>query len=61
MTIEEKKKNVLDVFNTTAEKYIKYYGNDWEFIKEINEFIKSIIPNGKVLDLGCEMAIFRSI
>lgn len=53
MTIEEKKKNVLDVFNTTAEKYVEYFGDDWEFINEINSFINLIIPNGKVLDLGC--------
>lgn len=53
MTIEEKKKNVLDVFNTTAEKYVEYFGDDQEFINEINCFIDSVIPNGKVLDLGC--------
>ncbi len=53
MTIEEKKKNVLDVFNTTAEKYVEYFGDDWEFINEINGFINQVIPNGKVLDLGC--------
>lgn len=53
MTIEEKKKNVLDVFNTTAEKYVEHFGDDWEFINEINSFINSVIPNGKVLDLGC--------
>lgn len=53
MTIEEKKKNVLDVFNTTAEKYVEYFGDDWEFINEIDCFIDSVIPNGKVLDLGC--------
>lgn len=53
MTIEEKKKNVLDVFNITAERYVEYFGDDWEFINEINGFINSVIPNGKVLDLGC--------
>jgi len=53
MTIEEKKKNVLNVFNTTAEKYVEYFGDDWEFINEINAFISSVVPNGKILDLGC--------
>jgi len=45
MTAEEKKKNVLDVFNTTAEKYIECFGDDWEFINEINGFINSAAPN----------------
>ena len=53
MTIEEKKKNVLDIFNKTAEKYVEYFGDDWEFINEINAFISSVVPNGKILDLGC--------
>lgn len=53
MTIEDKKKNVLDVFNTTAEKYVEYFGDDWEFKNEIDGFIHSVVSNGKVLDLGC--------
>jgi len=53
MTNDEKKKNVLDVFNITAEKYVEYFGDDWEFIDEIQNFICSMNPNDKVLDLGC--------
>ncbi len=53
MTNEEKKKNVKDIFNITAEKYVEYFGDDWEFIDEINSFIQSTPSNGAVLDLGC--------
>lgn len=34
------------MFNTTAKKYVEYFGDDWEFIN-------SVIFKGKVLDLGC--------
>lgn len=53
MTTDEKKKNVLNVFNTTAEKYVEYFGDDWEFLEDINGFINSTASNGKILDLGC--------
>lgn len=51
--MNEKKKNVLEVFNLVAEDYVNYFGNDWEFITEINSFIQSIGENANVLDLGC--------
>lgn len=53
MTLEEKKRNVLEVFNITAEKYVEYFGDDWEFIDKIQDFISTVNPKGKVLDLGC--------
>lgn len=51
--MNEKKKNVLEVFNLVAEDYVNYFGNDWEFIAEINSFIQSVGVNANVLDLGC--------
>lgn len=53
MTVEEKKQNVLNVFNLTAQKYVEYFGDDWEFKKEIDIFINKVIAHGKVIDLGC--------
>ena len=53
MTTDEKKKNVLDVFNEIAERYVEYFGEDWEFKNEIDDFIASVTPSGRVLDLGC--------
>ena len=52
MTIEEKKENVIDVFNEIAERYVEYYGEDWEFKDDIDIFISKVIPNGRVLDIG---------
>jgi len=53
MTVDEKKKNVLDVFNTIANEYVEYFGDDWEFLNEINQFIDLIPAGGKIIDLGC--------
>lgn len=53
MTPEEKKENVKAVFNITAEKYVAYFGDDWEFKEQIDAFIQKVVSCGKVLDLGC--------
>lgn len=53
MEDKQKKKNVLDVFNLTAKNYVEHFGNDWEFIKEIDDFIQSVGEQATVLDLGC--------
>lgn len=47
-----KKKNVLDTFNLIAKDYVNYFGNDWEFLADINNFIDQIGENASVLDLG---------
>ena len=49
----EKAESVKIVFNKIAKPYIEYFGGDWEFIDEINDFISELKPKSYVLDLGC--------
>lgn len=51
--MENKKNSVLNVFDNIAKEYVDYFGDDWEFIKEIEEFKSLLKENSTVLDLGC--------
>lgn len=53
MSKDLKSKSVLNVFDNMANEYVEYFGDDWEFIKEINEFANSFDKEDKILDLGC--------
>lgn len=53
MSKDLKSKSVLNVFDNMANEYVEYFGDDWEFIKEINEFASSFDKEDKILDLGC--------
>lgn len=49
----EKSNSVLEVFDNIADEYVKYFGEDWEFLNEIQEFALQFAEKAKVLDLGC--------
>lgn len=53
MTSNEKSKTVLNVFDSMAQEYIDYFGDDWEFIDEIKEFASHFKDGQTILDLGC--------
>lgn len=53
MKNNEKSNSVLRVFDSMAIEYVKYFGEDWEFINEIREFASQLQKNSTVLDLGC--------
>ena len=53
MTSNEKSSLVLGVFDNIANQYVEYFGEDWEFINEIQEFVTQFPEKAKVLDLGC--------
>lgn len=53
MKSNEKSDSVLKVFDSMADEYVKYFGEDWEFINEIKEFASQFKDNSTVLDLGC--------
>ena len=53
MTSNEKSNLVLEVFDNIANEYVEYFGEDWEFINEIQEFSTLFPKNAKILDLGC--------
>ena len=53
ITCNKKSKSVSSVFDKIAEKYVNYFGDDWEFINEIKEFVSYLKPNSTVIDLGC--------
>lgn len=53
ITSNEKIKSVSSVFDKIAEKYVNYFGDDWEFINEIKEFVSYLKLNSTVIDLGC--------
>ena len=52
ITSNEKIKSVSSVFDKIAEKYVNQFGDDWEFINEIKEFISYLKTNSTVIDLG---------
>ena len=53
ITCNKKSKSVSSVFDKIAEKYVNYFGDDWEFINEIKEFVSYLKTNSTVIDLGC--------
>ena len=53
MTSNEKSNSVLEVFDNIANEYVEYFGEDWEFINEIQEFASQFPEKSKILDLGC--------
>ena len=48
-----KSKSFISVFDKIAKPYVDYFGEDWEFINEINDYISLLKSNSIVLDLGC--------
>ena len=50
---DNKSKSVINVFNKIAKEYVDYFGCDWEFINEIEQFISYFKENSTILDLGC--------
>ncbi len=53
MKINEKSNSVIKVFDSMANEYVAYFGEDWEFIDEIKKFASHLKENSTVLDLGC--------
>lgn len=53
MTSNEKSNSVIKVFDNIATEYVKYFGDDWEFIEEIKKFASQLKKGSTVLDLGC--------
>ena len=52
-TYNKKSKSVENVFNKIAETYVNHFGEDWEFINEIEDFVSNFEPNSTIVDLGC--------
>lgn len=52
-TYNKKSKSVENVFNKIAETYVNHFGEDWEFINEIEDFALNFEPNSTIVDLGC--------
>ena len=52
-TYNKKSKSVENVFNKIAETYVNHFGEDWEFINEIEDFASNFAPNSTIVDLGC--------
>lgn len=52
-TYNKKSKSVENVFNKIAETYVNHFGEDWEFINEIEDFASNFEPNSTIVDLGC--------
>lgn len=53
MSSTEKSNLVLEVFDNIANEYVEYFGEDWEFINEMQEFVAQFSEKATVLDLGC--------
>lgn len=53
MKPNKKSDSVLKVFDSMATEYVKYFGDDWEFIDEIKDFASQMKENSTILDLGC--------
>lgn len=52
MENNEKSNSVLNVFDNIATKYVEYFGDDWEFINEINDFAANFKKDSTIIDLG---------
>lgn len=52
MMNNEKSNLVLNVFDNIATKYVEYFGDDWEFINEINDFASNFKKDSTIIDLG---------
>ena len=52
MVNNEKSNSVLNVFDDMATEYVEYFGDDWEFINEINNFASNFKKNSTIIDLG---------
>lgn len=53
MKKNEKKISVLNVFDSIADEYVNYFGDDQEFIDEIKKFTLQLKKDSTILDLGC--------
>ena len=52
MSNNKKRDSVLTVFDSMANEYVEYFGDDWEFIEEIEEFASNFKKDDIILDLG---------
>lgn len=52
MVNNEKSNSVLNVFDAMANEYVEYFGDDWEFIDEINDFASNFKKDSTIIDLG---------
>lgn len=52
MKNDEKSNSVLRVFDDMANEYVEYFGDDWEFIEEIDEFADTFKKGDTIIDLG---------
>lgn len=48
----KKRESVLSAFEKMAKQYVDYFGDDWEFKKEIEDFSSLFEPNSTIIDLG---------
>lgn len=48
----KKSESVLSAFEKMAKQYVDYFGDDWEFKKEIEDFSSLFEPNSTIIDLG---------
>lgn len=48
-----KVRNVYDVFDKIAEKYVERFSGDWEFKSQIDDFANRLNIGSKILDIGC--------
>ena len=52
MANNDKSNSVLNVFDNMANEYVEYFGDDWEFITEINDFASNFKKGSTIIDLG---------
>ena len=50
--MDEKQKNIIEVYTEIAEPYDKEYGNNIKYRAEIDKFL-SMLDGKKILDIGC--------
>ena len=48
----KKSASVLTTFEKMAKQYVDYFGDDWEFKKEIEEFSSLFSKKSTIIDLG---------
>lgn len=53
MQNNRKSESVIKVFDSIATEYVNYFGDDWEFIEDINSFVAHFQDGATILDLGC--------
>lgn len=52
MVNNHKSNSVLKVFDNMATEYVEYFGDDWEFINEIDNFTSYFEKDSTIIDLG---------